>query len=619
MGGTAGTKSNIQDADRAILADALGAKFGVAFQQFDDAEFELLVLGPKEILFEEGDQGADVYVVLGGRLRAFRRTSKGSEIFNEMGRGETVGELAFLLNAPRSASVMAIRETRIARFSRADFELLLSRRPQLATEIMRLAIERFRNKERTRSTIWRPVVIAVLKLSPQVDIIGFVHRLAKARSKLGGSSEVVTKADLPRCATEEPGPFTPHGSVARFLNDRAAVNEALFVVVDLGSMPFAALCFQLADEIVLVASGSDAPQEPLHEMRAVDGDANFPRANQTLVLLYRAGAGRPLGTNAWLSQYDVLRHFHVREEADRDWSRLARVLAGQAVGLVLSGGGARGLAEIGVLQALHAAGVDPDYLGGTSIGAIISAFDAIEIQGETLVETGRAAFKANLLKDYNIAPVVSLIKGMNVQDALRRIIKRTFGSDDVCSEDTWKTHFCIGSNYSGAREEVLRRGLLWRNLVASASIPGIFPPQIIDGNLIFDGATFNNFPVDVMEQQGAAYIIGVDMLAETDTRIASDRFPNAISLLVDRWRRRSGRRYQLPLLHETLFNAALLGSQAKQRLMRSRVDLNIAPTIEGVGWLDWSRYDDIVQMGYETASREIEKLDSGILMRIQAN
>ena len=110
MGSTAGTNSNIHDADRAILADALRAKFGVAFQQFEDAEFELLVLGPREILFEEGDQGTDVYVVLGGRLRAFRRTSKGTEIFNEIGRGETVGELAFLLNAPRSASVMAIWE-----------------------------------------------------------------------------------------------------------------------------------------------------------------------------------------------------------------------------------------------------------------------------------------------------------------------------------------------------------------------------------------------------------------------------------------------------------------------------------------------------------------------------
>lgn len=617
MGSTAGTKSNIRDADRAILADALRAKFGVAFQH-EDAAFELLVLGPKEILFEEGDQGTDVYVVLGGRLRAFRRTSKGTEILNEIGRGETVGELAFLLNAPRSASVMAIRETRIARFDRADFELLLSRRPQLATEIMRLAIERFRNKERTRSTICRPIVIAVLKLSPQVDIIGFARRLAKARSKLGGSIEVVTTVDLPRCATGESNYFTPDGSVARFLNDRTAVNEALFVVVDSDSSPFAALCFQLADEILLVASGRDAPQDPAPEMRALGGDVDFPSASQTLVLLYPPVGGRPFGTNAWLSRYDVLRHFHVREDADRDWSRLARVLAGQAVGLVLSGGGARGLAEIGVLQALHTAGVDPDYVGGTSIGAIISAFDAIEIQGETLVETGRAAFKANLLKDYNIAPVVSLIKGLNVQDALRRVIKRTFGSDDVCSEDTWKTHFCIGSNYSGAREEVLRRGLLWRNLVASASIPGIFPPQVIDGNLIFDGATFNNFPVDVMEQLGAAYIIGVDMLAENDASTAPDRFPNAISLLVDRWRRRSGRRYQLPLLHETLFNAALLGSQAKQRMMRSRVDLNIAPRIEGVGWLDWSRYDEIVQMGYETASREIEKLDSGLLMRIQA-
>ncbi|WP_374546450.1 patatin-like phospholipase family protein [Rhodoblastus sp.] len=617
MGATAGTGSNIQNADRAILGDALKAKFGVAFKQFD-AEFELLVLGPKELLFEEGDLGKDVYVVLSGRLRAFRKTSKGTEILNEIGCGETVGELAFLLNAPRSASVMAIRESRIARFDRPSFESLLSRKPQFATEIMRLAIERFRNKERTRSAIWRPVVIAVLQLSPQIDLIRFARRLAKARLKFGGPVEVVAEADLPRCAAEESDRFAPNGSVARFLNDRAAANEALFVIVDSRSTPFAALCLQLADEILLVASGRDAPTDPSHDMLAIDGDAHFPRANQTLVLLYPSGGGRPLVTNAWLSRYEVLRHFHVREDMDRDWSRLARVLAGQAVGLVLSGGGARGLAEIGVLQALHAAGVDPDYLGGTSIGAIISAFDALEIQGETLVEAGRAAFKANLLKDYNLAPLVSLIKGMNVQDALRRIINRTFGSDDACSEDIWKTHFCIGSNYSTAREEVLRRGLLWRNLVASASIPGIFPPQIIDGNMIFDGATFNNFPVDVMEQMGAAYIIGVDMLAETDMSLMSDRLPNAISLLVDRWKGRSTRRYQFPLLHETLFNAALLGSQAKQRTMRTRVDLLVAPRIEGVGWLDWSRYDEIVRMGYETASREIEKLDSAQLKRLQA-
>ena len=617
MGATAGTGSNIQDADRAILGNALKAKFGVAFQQFD-AEFELLVLGPKEILFEEGDLGKDVYVVLSGRLRAFRKTSKGTEILNEIGRGETVGELAFLLNAPRSASVMAIRESRIAHFDRPSFEALLSRKPRLATEIMRLAIERFRNKERTRSAIWRPVVIAVLRLSPQIDLIGFARRLAKARSKFGGPVEVVAEADLLRCAADESNCFAPNGSAARFLSDRAAASEALFVVVDPGSTPFAALCLQLADEILLVASGRDAPRNPSHNMPAIDGDALFPSANRTLVLLHPSGGGRPLVTHAWLSQYEVLRHFHVREDSDRDWSRMARVLAGQAVGLVLSGGGARGLAEIGVLRALHAAGVDPDYVGGTSIGAIISAFDALEIQGEPLVEAGRAAFKANLLKDYNFAPVVSLIKGMNVQDALRRIINRTFGSDDVRSEDTWKTHFCIGSNYSTAREEVLRRGLLWRNLVASASIPGIFPPQIINGNMIFDGATFNNFPVDVMEQLGAAYIIGVDMLAETDMSPMSDRLPSAISLLVDRWKGRSDRRYQFPFLHETLFNAALLGSQAKQRMMRSRVDLHIAPRIEGVGWLDWSRYDEIVQMGYESASREIEKLDSWQLKQTQA-
>jgi predicted acylesterase/phospholipase RssA len=86
----------------------------------------------------------------------------------------------------------------------------------------------------------------------------------------------------------------------------------------------------------------------------------------------------------------------VREDSDRDWSRLSRIVAGRAVGLVLSGGGARGLEEIGALRAFYAAGINPDCVGGTSIEAIFSAFDAIEIHGEALFEGGKTAFKSNL-------------------------------------------------------------------------------------------------------------------------------------------------------------------------------------------------------------------------------
>ncbi len=609
--------SSVCGADLAILEVALRAKFGAGFEGLD-ARFELLVLGPEALLFQEGDLGQEVYVVLNGRLRAFRRTPKGVEILNEIGRGETVGELAFLLNTPRSASVVAVRETRVARFTRAAFEALLAEKPQLATAVMRLAIERFRNQERIRSAIWRPVVIAVVKASPRIDILGFANRLASVRSKFGGPADVVTIGDIPCAGGAEADLYARNGPAAEFLNHRAAVSEALFLVIDAGPSKYAQHCLQIADEILLVASDLDAPQKSSIEARIIEGDKDLPRASKTLVLLHPPCCAHPRATDDWLARRKVQRHFHVREDADRDWSRLARILAGQAVGLVLSGGGARGLAQIGVLQAFYAAGVNPDYVGGTSMGAIISALDAIEIRGEALVEAGRSAFKHKLTNDYNVMPLMSLVKGLKVQHAVRSLINRAVGVADLCSEDTWKAHFCIGSNYTTASEVVLRRGLLWRNLVASAAIPGIFPPQIIDNGLIFDGATFNNFPVDVMERQGAAYIIGVDMLVQNDDTIDLDRLPNAASLLMDRWKRRAARKYRLPLLHETLFRATLLGSQAKQRAMRSRLDFHVTPRIEGVGWFDWSRYDETVRQGYESTMRQIEKLDSEQLKPMQA-
>jgi NTE family protein len=616
MDATVKAGSQFQRADRVTLTDALRAKFGVDLDGLD-AKFELLVLGPKELLFEQGDRSQDVYVVLSGRLRAFRKTSHGVENLNEIGRGETVGELAFLLNIPRSASVTAIREARVARFSRAAFEAFLARKPQLATAVMRLAIQRFRNTETMRPAVSPPAVIAVVKASPRIDLDAFVRRLAHARSIFGGPSVIMTGADIPGAEAADSDFYAPGGSASGFLNERAAASETLFLAVDGEPSPFAELCLEIADEILLVASDSDPPRKSATETQIIDGDASFPRANQTLVLLHPLGCARPCATAEWLARRDVQRHFHVREDVDRDWTRLARILAGRAVGLVLSGGGARGLTEIGVLQALCAAGVDPDYVGGTSIGAIISALDAIEIRGAALFEAGKAAFKRNVTNDYNIMPIISLIKGIKVQNCVRNIIKSTVGSEDMCSEDTWKAHFCIGSNYTTACEVVLRHGLLWRNLVASAAIPGVFPPQIIDGGVIFDGGTFNNFPVDVMEQQGPSYIIGVDMLVENDTSTDLNRAPNSGRVLFDRWKRNRPQKYEFPLLHETLLSATFLGSHAKQRSMRAKVDLHIAPKVEGIGWFDWSRYEEIVQIGYETALRQIEKLEPGQLARIQ--
>jgi NTE family protein len=597
-------------------------------RQFDiDSNVDLLAietglsfrnLSAGETLFEQGEAGASVCFVLSGRLRTSRRGATGQvEILGEIGRGETVGELAFLTDTVRSATVIALRDTRIACFARAAFETLLARQPRIATSMIRLVIDRFRMQEQGRHVNSRPVTIAVVKASPSVDLPGFVRRLAAARRQHGGRCEVLQRSDFASGPAQELEFLVPHGTAATLIHQRAASCDALFLVAQDEFSAWTERCIEAADEILLVGSAVDESQPSAIERQMFERGNPLPRARQTLVLLHAPASQGPRATDAWINQREVRRHFHVRLHLDRDVSRLARILAGRAVGVVLSGGGARGLAQIGTLRALAEMGIDADFVGGTSMGAIISALAAMDLRGAALIGAGRKALRRGVTSDYNWLPIVSLFRGVKAEKALRTLIADAMGSEDIGSEDLWRSHFCIASNFSTGSEAVLRRGLLWRNLMASSAIPGLFAPQIIDGHLMFDGGTFNNFPVDAMEQQEAGAIIGVDLLGNEVRTYGLDRVPSTARVLAERLRPRAQRRHQLPSLPQTLLAATVVTSHAKQRMMRARVDLHLTPPVDGVGLLDWNNFDKIVQAGFDYTRRRLEELPAEQLKRFQ--
>jgi NTE family protein len=145
--------------------------------------------------------------------------------------------------------------------------------------------------------------------------------------------------------------------------------------------------------------------------------------------------------------------------------------------------------------------------------------------------------------------------------------------------------------------------------MASIAIPGALPPVISDGDLLCDGGTFNNFPVDVMHRmRGVGTVIGVDLNFRQPRRIAHADMPGSWALLRDRLRPRAQRRYKLPSLASYLMNVTILYSVSRQRQAQRLTDLYFNPPLDRVGMLQWNRFAQVVAQGHAHACQVLATL-----------
>ena len=577
-----------------------GAISGIA----RDLSFVALV--PGQVLFDKGDYSEAIYFVLSGRLRAIiERQDQSSDILGEIARGETVGELGLLTGEPRGATVLAVRETLVARMSRPVFESVLSGHPRVAVATMRTVVERFRRAERARRAPERPTSLCLLAVTEGVELASFGRSLAEARAIYGGPVTILDRAAAEAASEAARGTETGSARIvmSRLITSAEARSQALVLVADATLTPWTQACIAGADEILLIARGDAAPELSSIERLLQNDERAESLARRTLVLVHADHLRSPSRTAAWLDQRDVARHFHIRLGHARDIDRLARMLAGRGVGLVLSGGGARGFAHIGVINALAKVGIEPDVVGGTSIGSVMGAWRAMDVRGDRLTRTGRRNFVdgGSPTSDFNLLPFISLIKGYKTRCLTEASVRDITGAD-IDIEDTWVTFFCVSANYTTSTEAVLTRGPLAKSVLASYAIPGALPPIPIGGHLHVDGGTVNNLPVDVMGTFGVGTIIAVDLLSDTIRGFDLDWIPRTRDLLIDRLRPRRRRRYRLPSLGEILLNASVLHSVGRQRTMRDRADLCIRPALSRVGLLEWKKFDLVVRSGYDSAA-----------------
>lgn len=600
-----------------LLTTILGKHFATAdagILETIESGAEYIDLASGETLFRQHDAGDDVYFVLSGRLRATLTSSAGeTRLLGEIRRGETVGELALFTGEPRSATIIAMRDTSVAKVSRAVVEHAISKAPQIALSMTRLIIERFRRSEGERQASVVPVNVCILPITAGLGAVAFAESLCAAQPN-PELIAIITPADITELFGDDPGDavWRRYGAVGTWIDAVEARSSAVYLVADETATAWTRFCLRHADEILLLADADAAPALAAVETTCLDGAAPISIARQTLVLLHRPDTRTPTGTARWLTLRSGIRHFHIRPQLPADMRRIARIISGRAIGLVLAGGGAKGFAHVGVMRALEEAGIEIDFVGGTSIGAIMGMVLAIGLDAGGIAEAVHKAFlrhpKGNITGDYNFIPLVSLIRGKRCADATAEAVLDATAAD-IDMEDTWRTFFVVASNYSNDTEAVLTHGNLCRNVIASYAIPGALPPVFIDSQMMFDGGTFNNFPVDVMALLGAGRIIGVDLSVDRGCTFDLARVPGNFALLRDRLRPRASRRYRLPSVPETMLTSSFIASTTKQKAMRRLVDLLFQPRIAGIGLLDWKRYDDIVAAGYAHAKDVLAAMD----------
>jgi NTE family protein len=348
------------------------------------------------------------------------------------------------------------------------------------------------------------------------------------------------------------------------------------------------------DRLFRIGHGAYPPQKthdplasgPLQDQRLID-----------LILLQSNTIARPSGTEAWIDAVQPARVFHLRKGSTNDLRRIARTIAGLSVGLVLSGGGARAYAHVGAIRALRGSGASIDFVGGSSMGAIIAAGVAMGWDDEEISWRIHKAFVESSPVDDIALPLIALTHGEKVAQRLRE----HFGDTDI--SDLWLPFFCVSSNLTSGSYQLHRRGLLRQALRATIAIPGLLPPATQDDNVLVDGAVMKNFPADVMRAMHLGPIVGVDVTRGRNIVAGDVARPSSVWkwILSGDWRKG-------PPIVSLLLRAATVSTGRDLAANREATDLLVTPDVDKVEIRDWRAYDPAVQAGYEGMVAALGKL-----------
>jgi NTE family protein len=259
----------------------------------------------------------------------------------------------------------------------------------------------------------------------------------------------------------------------------------------------------------------------------------------------------------------------------------------QSAGLALGGGGARGWAHIGVLLALAEKNVRITHIAGTSIGAFVGAFYATSSLDVLRKNVVHFNWKQGFGYFASVPSKEGILSGRNITQFLEEHLGETY------LEDTHIPLCTVATDLRTGKEVTLRKGNITKAVRASIAVPGIFTPVQKENYLLVDGGLINPVPVSTVRGMGAEQVIAVDlnMLPTTDPAaplLIEDRQPNVLEIVG---------------ASANIIEAGL----TENRFAADPPDLLIRPDLSHISYLDFSKGEECIQLGYDATISSLKK------------
>lgn len=618
------------------MAGAVIKKVSPFVRQIDFA-IDWIHLESGRAVYRQGDPSDSLYVLLSGRLRSVVTRAEGKrEFVGEYGKGDLVGLVELVTNTDRSTTVIAVRDSEIAKLPAGLLEAIKKKYPAVVSRLINLLGNRILghlrsggdpnsdsivNKNVSRPTGSDFATVAILSNSNEVPLNSFCRELFHALTAIGPVLHLTSERIIEQLGASVLDKAHEY-KLSSWLGQQEDNYKIVLYQCDSTLTPWTIRCLRQADCILIVAMADLEPTVGAVEQQL---EHLSVRTQKELILLHKDTADKPKDTTSWLNIRSwCSSHHHIRcpkrmfvrkisriddiytelsrqmPPNDNDFARLARFLTGTSIALVLGGGGARGAAHLGMIKAIREAGIPIDMIGGVSIGAFMGALWAQENDITRVTQIARNWSFTMTSRWRQILDLTYPITAMFTGAAFNRTIHEVFGDRQI--EDLWLPYFTITTDITSSEPRIHRHGSLWRYVRSSMSLSGYLPPLCdpIDGHLLLDGGYVNNLPADVMHNSmGAQTILAVDVGSQDETDLTN--YGDTLSgwwLLWNKWNP-FAETVRVPSLPEIQSRLAYVSCvRLLEEVKRSDYCSYIRPPIDRYKTMQFGSFDDILEIGY---------------------